>query len=131
MNQVRRVDQGMAAAAADILGDGTISDEIRTRYRQLPIMLHVAGLPATCAYVVAKRGDKEGIGQAYRSVAQGICTHLKNMGLLSDADPSLLVGRLSKMSPDQYARASMEVSLLAGWLSRLADAAHKAQKAGG
>ena len=53
---VHRVDQGMAVAAARSLPDN-VDKELRTRYRQLRVMLHTAGLAATYAYIASKAGD--------------------------------------------------------------------------
>ena len=118
----RRVDQGMAAAAVGIL-PAEVTKEVRTRYRQLPVMVRAAGLAATYAFLVAKSDDKE-LGRAYRSVADGIRAHLDRRSLLTGVSDNLkVVGALATLDAADYARASREIEALAGWLSRLADAA--------
>jgi CRISPR-associated protein Cmr5 len=122
----RRIDQGMAAAAAGILPD-TVDDRLRTRYRQLPAMVRTAGLAATYAYLLSKQGDKT-LGPAYRSVTTGIREHLSRpggvlTGVTADLD---VVGALARLPASSYARASVEAEMLAGWLSRLAEAKFQA-----
>ena len=77
---VHRVDQGMAVAAARSLPDN-VDKELRTRYRQLRVMLHTAGLAATYAYIASKAGDgvdettpdsADKLARAYRDAATGI-----------------------------------------------------------
>lgn len=125
MTGVRRIDQGMAEAAAGLLPED-VSDEMRTRYRQLRIMLHTAGLAATYAFVAAKAGDRNELAGAYQKARDGIAQRLSDTGLLSrdagDLSVRDVLGELGKMNAVQYARASAEIAALAGWLSRLADA---------
>jgi CRISPR type III-B/RAMP module-associated protein Cmr5 len=133
----RRIDQGMAAAAARALGaDGgrepEVSKELRTRFRQLRAMLHTAGLAATYAFIASKAGGTAGNGsrdplaEAYRTVEESIRDHLAKEGMLpADAGVARVLLTLGEMNPVQYARASAEATALVGWLSRLADAAYQ------
>lgn len=122
---VTRVNQGMAAAAADALPE-IVDRELRTRYRQLRVMLHSAGLAATYAFIASKAGTGDSLERAYLSAAFGIRTQLTRAGLLS-GDASAMTVRdvmkqLADLDPVRYARASVEAAAFAGWLSRLADA---------
>ncbi len=129
MTAVRRVDQGMAAAAAAMLL-GRISDELRTRYRRLPVMVRTAGLAATYAFLVAKSDEQTELGRAYAKVADGIRSHLIERRLVAaaaDGNPGVLAA-LAGMEPQDYARAAAEAEALAGWLSRLAEAKYEAAK---
>lgn len=124
---VRRVDQEMAATAAELLPE-TVDKELRTRYRQLRAMLHQAGLAATYAFVASKATGRGKLPDAYRLVAQGIQKRLAALGVLTQ-DPDSATHRdvfeaLGKAEAPDYARASAEVAALAGWLSRLADAVY-------
>jgi CRISPR/Cas system CMR-associated protein Cmr5 small subunit len=131
---VHRVDQGMAAAAARFLPDN-VDKELRTRYRQLRVMLHTAGLAATYAFIASKAGDADGetapdgpdkLARAYRDAAAGIRARLAGLGVFSrDAGPMGVrdfMTELGGMDPVRYAMASAEASAFVGWLSRLADA---------
>jgi CRISPR/Cas system CMR-associated protein Cmr5 small subunit len=119
----RRVDQGMAVAASRAL-PSTVTDELRTRYRRLRVMLHTAGLAATYAYIAAKAGEQDQLAGAYREARNGIVTRLRAAGLLADDAVSAraVLDRLGTMKPAEYARASAEVAAFVSWLSRLADA---------
>jgi CRISPR/Cas system CMR-associated protein Cmr5 small subunit len=130
---VRRVDQAMAATAAELLPK-TVDKELRTRYRQLRAMLHQAGLAATYAFVASKATGQGKLPDAYRLVAQGIQKRLAALGVLTQ-DPASATHRdvfeaLGKAEAPDYARASAEVAALAGWLSRLADALYVPAEAG-
>jgi hypothetical protein len=130
----RRVDQEMAAAAAGMLvrADGLSRIEqkaLRSRYRQLRVMLHGAGLAATYAFVAAKSGRSSVLERAYAEAAEGIRGRLKHLDLLT-GDPSRLdakeiLSQLGTMDGMKYRRASAEVTALVGWLSRLADACYE------
>lgn len=123
---VRRIDQDMAAAAADVLPP-RVTPELRTRYRQLRVMLHSAGLAATYAFIASKASGETGqLAEAYSSAARGIRARLAALTLLS-GDPARIsardvLGQLGAMDGSRYARASAEAAALVGWLSRLADA---------
>jgi CRISPR/Cas system CMR-associated protein Cmr5 small subunit len=131
---VHRVDQGMAAAAARSLPDN-VDKELRTRYRQLRVMLHTAGLAATYAFIASKAGgaggetttdDPDKLARAYRDAAAGIRARLADLGVFSrDVRPMGVrdfMTELGGMDSVRYARASAEASAFVGWLSRLADA---------
>jgi CRISPR/Cas system CMR-associated protein Cmr5 small subunit len=136
---VHRIDQGMAAAAAKVLGaDGSkeveVTRELRTRYRQLRVMLHTAGLAATYAFIASKAGDADAAGggekelaRAYRKVGEAIRERLSGLRLFpgdrEPADVLAVMDAFGDMDPVAYARASAETAAFVGWLSRLADAA--------
>lgn len=131
MSGVRRIDQGMATAAAALLPP-QVSQELRTRYRQLRIMLHNAGLAATYTFIAAKAGERSSLAEAYQKAGEGIRDRLIDAGLLTAGSSPVsvrqVVAELGGMDPVQYARASAEAAALAGWLSRLADAAYQAAR---
>jgi len=135
---VHRIDQGMAAAAAKVLGaDGSkevkVTRELRTRYRQLRVMLHTAGLAATYAFIASKAGDADAVGgekelaRAYRKVAEAIRERLYDLRLFpgdrEPADVLAVMDAFGDMDPVAYARASAETAAFGGWLSRAAHAA--------
>jgi len=135
---VRRLDQGMAAAAAALLPserDLSAAERkaLRTRYRQLRAMLHTAGLAATYAFVVAKAGaDADGeagpLQAAYEKAASGIRDRLAGLGLLTGdrrrMDAREVLRQFGEMPGADYARSSAEAAALLTWLSRLADACY-------
>jgi CRISPR/Cas system CMR-associated protein Cmr5 small subunit len=131
---VHRVDQGMAAAAARALPDN-VDKELRTRYRQLRVMLHTAGLAATYAFIASKASDADGettsggadkLARAYRDAAAGIRAQLADLGVFAGDVRQMgvrdFMTELGRMDPVRYARASAEASAFVSWLSRLADA---------
>jgi CRISPR/Cas system CMR-associated protein Cmr5 small subunit len=122
---VSRIDQGMATAAVAAL-PAVVDPELRTRYKQLRIMLHSAGLAATYAFIAAKSGNSEPLEIAYRDAALGLRKQLVAQGLLTGDAPTMgireVMGQLGAMDPVPYARASAEAAEFASWLSRLADA---------
>jgi hypothetical protein len=125
----RRIDQDMAAAAAGLL-TRPVTPELRTRYRQLRVMLPTAGLAATYAFIAAKAGPEAGpLAGAYANAARGIVRRLADRQMLT-GDPARLGARevlrqLGEMPGTRYARASTEAAALVGWLSRLADACYQ------
>lgn len=125
--RVRRVDQDMAATAARLLHP-PISDQLRTRYRQLPVMVRTAGLAATYAFCASKAADGEGaLATAYREVTKGMRECLRRRGLLTEpqaASDHAVLTALGGMGLHDYTRASAEIAELTGWLSRLAEAVH-------
>lgn len=124
---VQRIDQELAVAAVHALPD-QVTGELRTRYRQLRIMLHSAGLAASYAFIASKAGDPEegGIAGAYGAVAEGLKRRLAGLGLLTGDSDHLSVRevmeQLGSLNPVDYARASAEAAALVSWLSRLANA---------
>jgi CRISPR/Cas system CMR-associated protein Cmr5 small subunit len=124
----RRIDQGMAAAAAELLPD-PVTRELRTRYRQLRIMTRTAGLAGTYAFIASKEGEGSDLALAYRKAAQGIRDRLGQMQLLP-AEARQMTARevlheLGNMDMARYTRASAEAAAFIGWLARLADAAYQ------
>jgi CRISPR-associated protein Cmr5 len=124
---VNRIDQGMAAAAVNALPP-VVDKELRTRYKQLRVMLHSAGLAATYAFIAAKAGNREPLEVAYRDAALELRRHLVRQGLLAGDATTMtatdVLGQLGALDAAPYARASAEAAQFASWLSRLADAAY-------
>ncbi len=81
---VQRIEQNLARTAADLLPD-TITKELRTRYRALPVMLHSSGLAATYAFIAAKANGDDRLADAYDRVARGIRERLREQSLLTQA----------------------------------------------
>jgi CRISPR-associated protein Cmr5 len=125
---VTRIDQHMAAAATRMLPP-KVSDELRTRYRQMPVLVRTAGLAGAYAFMVSKADDKDAIGRAYADVVEGIRERLVSRGLATGATPTELLASLAELPPSTYTYAATDVRALAGWLSRLAEARYKADKA--
>jgi CRISPR type III-B/RAMP module-associated protein Cmr5 len=123
----RRVDQGKAVAASRHL-PAKVNRELRTRYRQLRVMLHTAGLAATYAYIASKAketsGGQDELAKAYQETRSGIQVCLNDAGLLEDEKATArdVLAQLGRMGTVEYARASAEVAAFLSWLSRLADA---------
>ncbi|MBA9007291.1 type III-B CRISPR module-associated protein Cmr5 [Thermomonospora cellulosilytica] len=124
----RRIDQEMAAAASNLI-TGQVDQELRTRYRQLPVRLRTAGLAATYAFIASKANGTDRLAAAYRSAAEGIRRRLVEQGLLAGDWRTMtardVLDQLGHMDAAAYARASAEVAALTGWLSRLADAMYR------
>jgi CRISPR/Cas system CMR-associated protein Cmr5 small subunit len=131
---VQRIDQDMAVIAARALPDGfAVSAELRTRYRQLRVMLHSAGLAATYAFMVSKANPDPGadaLARAYAAAERAIRERIFPAGNVP-RNASEVFTRLGEMSAMDYARASAEAAAFTGWLSRLADAAWQASGNGG
>lgn len=132
MTAVHRVDQRMAGVAAAMLPE-RITPELRTRYRQLPVMVRTSGLAGAYAFLIAKSDQQTELGRAYGKVASGIRSHLIERRLISDTSSGgsnhSVLAALAGMQPQEYAQAAAETELLAGWLSRLAEAKHQADTA--
>lgn len=122
---VTRIDQDMAALAARTLAEsGTVDRELRTRYRQLRVMLHSAGLAATYAYIASKAkagADGDKLGKAYAAAERALLRRIFAAAAAPRTARDALAA-LGAMNAADYARASAEASAFVGWLSRLADA---------
>ena len=121
---IRRIDQGMAAAATALV-PGEVSPQLRTRYRTLRVMCHTSGLAATYAYVAAKSNGGDSTAQAYRRVRDGIGDQLSAMDVVPQSaahDPRELLTRLGGLDAVTYLAASAQVTTLLGWMARIADA---------
>lgn len=121
-----RVDQVMATAAAAALHT-PVSQELRTRYRQLRQMLHSSGLVATYAFIAAKSNAQDEIAKAYGQVASILRERLAQLDLLSSKtlEHDRVLCELGELPAERYARASVEATSLVQWLSRLADALYQ------
>jgi hypothetical protein len=124
---MQRVDQQMARVAASMLPAQAAHDRtLRTRYRTLRVMCHSSGLAATYAYVASKsRGGDKDPAPAYRLVRDGVGDRLAELGLVDRShthDPRAVLRRLGDLDALQYTTASAQITVLLGWLARLADA---------
>lgn len=129
----------MAKAAAGLIPRAAgLTDQdkkaLRTRYRQLRIMLHSAGLAATYAFVAARAGSGQGsaLSRAYDLAARGVRERLADLDLLTGdltrMDAREVLRQLGEMDGTRYARASAEAAALVSWLSRLADATYQEER---
>lgn len=130
----RRVDQASAVIALRVLGE-RVTSELRTRMRQLPMRLRGSGLAATYAFVLSKADPQgEQLARSYYRLAEQIASHVANQGLLSGTgrqmDPLRFLQALGEANVHDYARVSVEVEVLAVWLSRLAEALCEDQDSG-
>lgn len=128
---VQRIDQKLAVAAADALPD-PVTPDLKTRYRQLRIMLHSAGLAASYAFIASAANKAGSTAEAYGLVAEGLKKRLTDLRLLTGDPDSLthvdVLRKLGALDPVQYARASAEAAALVSWLSRLANAVPQPQQ---
>lgn len=122
----RRVDQAAAGIALRVLGE-KVTAELRTRMRPLPMRLRGSGLAATYAFVLSKADPQGGqLARAYHRLAEQVASHVASQGLLSGTGrqmtPLRFLHALGEADVHDYARVSVEVEVLAVWLSRLAEA---------
>lgn len=117
----RRLDQSMAVEASRAVPD-PVSDQVRTRLRQLPVMLQTSGLAATLAFLYAKSGDMKPLERAYRDVSQALTERVvAATGLPAGTTTSALVRALGEMSAVDYQIAGAHARAFAGWMSRIAE----------
>jgi CRISPR/Cas system CMR-associated protein Cmr5 small subunit len=128
---VRRIDQGMAVAAAEVV-PRVVDSELRTRYIQIQVMLHSAGLAATYAFIASKAKDGGKLGEAYGKVDRVLRDRLRALGVLTGDVASMsaadVLAALGGLGAAEYARASADAAAFAGWLSRLANALYLASE---
>lgn len=121
---MNRIDQGMAARAAGILGTDPVDKELRTVLRGLPVMIRTNGLAMTCAYLLsrsAKRGDR------YWRAATALLDETATVaGLIPDPKPVVTLNAIAELDGQRYLLAESHGRLLSGWLARLADALYEA-----
>lgn len=118
----QRIDQGMAVATARALPE-PVTQELRTRYRQLQAMLRGAGLAATYAYIADGMNKDGKLAGAYAQAGKAIRERIFPPGNAArSGSAQAVLAELGKMDPADYARASAEAAAFVGWLSRLADA---------
>lgn len=128
---LRRIDQTMAARAAQIL-EGEVNEQLRTRMRQLPGRLRGSGLAATYAFLMARAAKDDAVARAYERLTLAIAAYTDERRLLADKPldltPEKFLRYLAGASADRYARVAAEIDILAVWLSRLATALYRARK---
>lgn len=125
-----RIDQSMATRAAEVLNlpvtTPDLAKRVRTRMRQLPMRVRSSGLAATFAFIDSKSDGTDTIAQAYTRLRGAIIGHVGERGLLPglepDAAPEEFLRLLALAETAAYSRVTAEIDLLAGWLSRIADA---------
>jgi CRISPR/Cas system CMR-associated protein Cmr5 small subunit len=124
---VRRIDQGMALAAAEVV-PRVVDPELRTRFTQIRVMLHSAGLAATYAFIASKAKDDGDLGAAYGKVEHVLRDRLRALGVLTGDVGGMsakeVLTALGELGAADYARASADAAAFAAWLSRLANALH-------
>ncbi|KUP98587.1 type III-B CRISPR module-associated protein Cmr5 [Thermobifida cellulosilytica] len=124
-----RVDQEMVRQAEKVIGpvvpDPQLAKRLHTRMRQFPMRLRSSGLAAAFAFAESRSGDGDHLERAYKRLCEAIVQHVRSRHLLELGDRptarDFLVA-LSEADLVTYSRVSAEVDLLAGWLSRIADA---------
>ena len=126
-----RVDHGLAAAAANVLRDHTVDNELRTRMRGLPAMLQTSGLAAACAFLLSKAKVHERKDAYWLTAKTLLDEAATEAGLKPDPDPRRTLDALSQATGQQYVMAETRAALLALWLSRLAQAKAIAQQDNG
>lgn len=123
---MRRLDQHLAAAAAAVLRDSGIAatdNDLRSRMASLPALLQSSGLPATCAFLLAKAGRAELVAaQALLGEAADV------VGLNRNRGAGELLDALAGVDEHLLAIAEQRAALLGTWLSRLATARFKAER---
>lgn len=125
-----RVDQQMAAQAEKVIGplvtDPQLAQRIRTRMRQFPMQLRSSGLVAAFAFAESKSGSADPLEQAYSRLCKAIIEHAAKRkllpGLTPQSTPREFLDVLTKADLPTHSRLSAEIDLLAGWLSRIAEA---------
>ncbi|MDA2805410.1 type III-B CRISPR module-associated protein Cmr5 [Nocardiopsis suaedae] len=131
-----RLDQAMAAQAARILPDtGTdveAAKTLRTRMRQLPLRLRSTGFVAAFAFIHSKSGDTTAVARAYRDLRDLLIRRIAEEelleGLTPHTTPAEFLRALSEADATAYARITTEADMVAGWLSRIADARYQAAR---
>lgn len=125
-----RLDQGMAVEASRAVPD-PVNDQVRTRLRQLPVMLQTSGLAATLAFLHAKSGAQSPLEHAYRDVADALTGRVAaTIGMARTTTTPQLVEHLGGLSGDDYVMAAAHARAFAGWLSRIAEGRPRAQHTG-
>lgn len=134
MTEFTRVGQQMALKAAHIISetDRAHSQELRSRFRQLPGQLRSSGLTATYAFLASRESSSstDGLQKAYKKVTEQIRGHLVEKspigpGKIGTELPKAhheTLKALGSANPLDYARATREISELFVWLRRLSDA---------
>jgi CRISPR/Cas system CMR-associated protein Cmr5 small subunit len=118
---LRRLDQGMAVAASRAL-PAVVDPDTLTRLRQLPVLLHTAGLAATLAFLDAKSGQGTPLEQAYQNTAAAITDRVAaRLGIEPAPTPHAMLATLGGLGAVDYQLASSEAQAFAGWLRRIAE----------
>ena len=132
MTEAMRLDQDLARKAAQLLMQGKVDNELRTRMRSLPVMIQTNGLAATAAFLLS-RAKADDSGDPYWRTAELILADAAAVaGIRVTAnEPKQALKAVADASPAKYLLAETRARLLAIWLSRLAQAlAERPQPAG-
>ncbi|WP_344984018.1 type III-B CRISPR module-associated protein Cmr5 [Thermobifida alba] len=124
------MDQQMAAQAERVIGpvvtNPQLAKRLRTRMRQFPMRLRSSGLVAAFAFAESRSGNGDPLEQAYTRLCEVIIQHVSQRdllpGLTAQSTPREFLTMLTNAGLTTYSRVSAEIDLLAGWLSRIADA---------
>jgi len=130
-----RFDQIAVRAAVTAVPD-PVTDDLRTRLRQLPVTLRRCGLPATLAMLMAReqQGSNQQLRAAYGKAAAEISKTVgEHLGWHGDGagplTPEQLLRKLGDADPVDYATATRYAELITIWLKRLAEARYQQAKA--
>jgi hypothetical protein len=123
LDAARRAEEMMSRIATT----GSVSREILTRLKGLPVLLRTSGLAAVLAYCEAKSGQ-DALGGAYRQVAALLREELGVVG--GAVSGGGVYQRLARLSAPELALAQGRAEAVAGWLRRLAEAEENRQRAG-
>src|SRR5215470_3024163 len=120
-----RFDQIAVRAAVTAVPD-PVTDDLRTRLRQLPVTLRRCGLPATLAMLMAReqQGSNQQLRAAYGKAAAEISKTVgEHLGWHGDGagplTPEQLLRKLGDADPVDYATATRYAELITIWLKRL------------
>ncbi|MEV5330217.1 type III-B CRISPR module-associated protein Cmr5 [Nonomuraea sp. NPDC052634] len=139
---LQRVDHDLAADAMRALNkirkdaNGNVSPEVLTRLASLPTMLRTSGVLPSLAYYTAKRGTENPLEKAYDVVGTELRAQIcAVLGWDEAGRPSLDLDFLDRLTqhlrghPADTALLSARLEQFAVWLSRLAEALEREQKA--
>jgi CRISPR/Cas system CMR-associated protein Cmr5 small subunit len=118
-----RVDRGLAVAAASALPT-EVDGELRSTLQSLPVMIHVSGFAAACAYLLSRakaQGDTDRYWKAARAVLDDAAQFVQLDGR-DGLNPLRLLDKLVASSDQEYAAAERRAKSFAVWLARIAAA---------
>lgn len=123
---MRRLDLHLAAAAAQVLRESGIApsdNDLRSRMASLPALLQSSGLPATCAFLLAKGKPHDVVA------ATALLQEAASVARLDrDQAPDALLEALTGVEEHLLAVGEHRAAMLGMWLARLAAARFKAQR---
>jgi|GEM_PF-3287735 len=123
-------DQGLALIAARVLPapeEGN-AREIRTRLKNLPMLLHRTGLASTLAFLYSRSGnDNQALASAYEAVYRAVWIVIEDTGVegasvAAAGNVSQQFTWLGSLPSSDYGRLSLRVIDVALWIKRLSAA---------